>query len=128
MGHHRKDNMTKDQLSNLPDDVRLPAEVLFDHLRGTLLRPVSVALSDEGSVAFFFETAPEDGIKLTADIELFPDSTATASVIPYIITDEGWDTYQSQDEPIELWEIEEPPPFEETISLILSRFKLPKEV
>lgn len=119
--------MTKDQLSNLPDDVRLPAEVLFDHLRGTPLRPLSVALSDEGSVAFFFEHEA-DGIKITADIELFPDGTATASVIPYVKTDEGWDTFQSQAEPIDLWEIEEPPPFEETIALILGRFRIPEEV
>ena len=113
--------MTKDQLSSLPDDVRLPAEVLFDHLRGTALKPLTVALSDEGSVAFFFESEI-DGIKITADIELFPDGIATASVIPYVKTDEGWDTYNSPDEPVELWEIEEPPPFEETIAIILARF------
>lgn len=115
--------MTKDQLANLPDDVRLPAEVLYDHLRGTPLRPTSVALSDEGSVAFFFEHET-DGIKMTADIELFPDGSATASVIPYVKTDEGWDTYQSPTEPIELWEIEEPPPFDESISLILARLRI----
>ena len=116
--------MTKDQLTSLPDDVRLPAEVLFDHLRETSLKPLTVALSDEGSVAFFFETTAADGIKITADIELFPDGSATASVIPYTLTAEGWDTYHSPDEPVELWEIEEPPPFEETIAIILARFRI----
>ena len=115
--------MTKDQLSSLPDEIRLPAEVLFDHLRTTALKPAATAVSDEGSLAFFFESET-DGIKVTADIELFPDGTATASVIPYVKTDAGWDTFQSPDEPVELWEIEEPPPFEETISLILTRLRI----
>jgi hypothetical protein len=84
--------MTKDQLSQLPDELRIPAEVLFDHLRTTPLRPVTIALSDENSVAFFFERETEPDLKITADIELFPDGIATASIIPFFKTAEGWET------------------------------------
>ena len=114
--------MSQEQFSSLSDDVRIPAELLTQRLEFSLsLKPKGRAISDDGGIAFFFE-AEKEGLKMTADIEIYADGSVSASVIPYIHTPEGWDIYQSEEEPIELWDVEEEPPFEETIALIHQRF------
>lgn len=116
--------MTKEQLSSLSDTVRIPAELLIQRLLSTpTLSVKSTALSEEGGIAFFFEEE-KDGLKITADIEIHPEGEVSASVIPFIQGPDGWDVFQSEDEPIDLWDVEEEPPFEETISLICQRFGL----
>lgn len=114
--------LNKEQLTQLSDTVRIPTELLLDRLE---LIPgfkiIASALSEEGGIAFFFEEQKND-LKMTADIEIHSDGTASASVIPYIKLSDGHDVYQSEEEPIELWDIEEPPPFEETIRHIHERF------
>jgi hypothetical protein len=119
--------MNKEQLSQLSDDVRIPTEILLERLKTLTDLPVrKTATSDEGGVAFFFSEPREDGLLLTADIEIYADGSISASVIPYLMTNEGLDVFQSEEEPIELWDIEEEPPFEETIRHISERLGLVK--
>jgi len=113
--------MTKEQLAQLTDDVRIPTELLLERLKELALSPQSAAISPDGGIAFFFETVKEPDLKLTADIEIYADGTISASVIPFIHTPDGYDTYVDESEPIDLWDVEEPPPFDETIRLIQNR-------
>lgn len=117
--------MTKEQLSNLSDDVRIPTELLLERLLdlGDLLPIRKTAISEDGGIAFFFSETRADGLTLTADIEIYADGTVSASVIPYSTEAEGLDVFQSSAEPVELWDIEEEPPFEETIRYIQERLK-----
>lgn len=118
--------MTKEQLSQLADDVRIPTEVLLDRLRSVPQLPlIKTAISEDDGIAFFFSHPRPDGITITADIEIDADGTVTASVIPYQLLAEGNDVYQSEEEPIELWDVEEEPPYDGTIDHILERFGLP---
>jgi hypothetical protein len=115
--------MTKDQIALLPDDVRLPAELLFERLKEINLLPASVATDGADGLALFFEREV-GGLKLTADIEIESDGTVSASVIPYILGPDGYDIFQDAAEPVDLWEIEEEPPFEESLTRIQSRLGL----
>ncbi len=118
--------MTKEQLSTLSDEVRIPTELLLDNLRSIKDLPIiNAALSDSGGVAFFFRNQREDGLVLTADIEIDGDGSVTASIIPYADGNEGLDVFQSEAEPIELWDIEEEPPFDETVRRIKERLTFP---
>lgn len=117
--------MNKEQLSNLSDDVRIPTEILLSHLRSITSLPINnTAVSEDGGIAFLFSADRSDGLRMTADIEIYGDGTVSASVIPYAAGADGLDVFQSEDEPIELWDIEEEPPFEETIRHIHERFGL----
>jgi hypothetical protein len=116
--------MTKEQIAQLPDDVRIPTELLLDRLDSIpSLKIINSALSEDGGIAFYFEEEKGE-LKMTADIEIDSDGTITASVIPYINLGDGYDVFQSEDEPIELWDVEEPPPFDETIRHIHERFNI----
>ena len=116
--------MTQEQLSTLPDEARIPTELLIERLQSIpSLKIINSGLSESGGIAFFFENMKGD-LRMTADIEIEADGTVTASVIPYVNTDDGYDVFQSETEPIELWDVEEPPPFEETIRIISDRFGL----
>ncbi len=115
--------VTKEQLQQLVDDVRIPAEILLERLGELDLAPKTAAVGDDGSLALFFEKTISD-VHLTADIEIEPNGTVSASIIPYIPGPDGLDIYQDPDEPIDLWEVEEPPPFEETLAIIRARFGL----
>lgn len=112
--------MNKEHLAKLSDDVRIPAEEIFQYLKDIAFPPKTIALSDGGGIALFWE-AEKDDLLLTADIEIYHDGTVSASVIPYQSTKDGHVTAETEDEPIELWDIEEPPPYEESIRLIQSR-------
>lgn len=114
----------KDQIAKLSDDVRIPTELLLDRLEAIQsLKIINSALSEDGGIAFYFESE-KGGLKMTADIEIDGDGTITASVIPYINQGDGYDVFQSEEEPIELWDVEEPPPFDETIRHIHERFDI----
>lgn len=117
--------MTKEQLSNLSDDVRIPTEILLERLRTITSLPIrKAAISEDNGIAFFFSEALPSGLTMTADIEIHSDGTISASVIPYTLTPEGLDVYNAEAEPVELWDIEEEPPFEETIRHIHERMGL----
>ena len=117
--------MTKEQLTQLTDDVRIPTEILLEKLRSSTTLPIQkTAATPDGGIAFFFSRKRDDEITMTADIEIYPDGSASASVIPYVTTNEGQDVFQSEFEPIELWDIEEEPPFDETLRHIHERFGL----
>lgn len=116
--------MTKEQLSELNDDVRIPTELLLERLEEIDLIPNTTAISEEGGVAFLFESITR-GLKITADIEIHCDGTISASVIPYFLGPDGYDTYQSEQDPLELWDVEEPPPFDETIRYICEKLDRP---
>lgn len=113
--------MTKEQLSQLVDEVRIPTEILLERLTELSMIPHDAAISDSGGIAFLFE-ATKGNLTMTADIEIDHDGTVTASVIPYVKTPAGLDVYVNKadpdDNPIQVWEVEEPPPFDETILLI----------
>ncbi len=117
--------MNHQELLSLPDIVRLPYEVLRDRLTELKFPPAGIALSPDGGLGVFFE-APKGDLKITADIEIDPDGSVTASVIPYTLGPDGHDVYNGQDEPIDLWDVEEEPPFEET--LVHIRFRLGIEI
>ena len=85
--------MTKEHLAQLPDDVRIPTEILLERLKELSFPPQSAAISPEGGIAFFFEQVKEPDLKLTADIEIHSDGTISASVIPFLRTADGYDTY-----------------------------------
>jgi len=112
--------MTKEQLSNLSDIVRLPLEVLLSQLPETKLHLKTAAVSTDGGVALFFE-AEKAGLLMTADIEIHEDGAVSASVIPYVEQSDGHHIFESESEPIDLWEVEEAPPFEETLNRIQIR-------
>lgn len=116
-------NMTKSQFSAFPDDVRIPAEVLLDLLAEINLMPDSSALSPEGGIAFFFQR-DKGALLMTADIEIHANGDVSASVIPYMTAPDGHDVFESEEEPIDLWEIEEPPPFHESLLRIQERLGL----
>ena len=116
--------MTKEQLSTLNDDVRIPVELLFERLKEINYLPKSTAISEDGGIAFFFEEDTR-GLKVTADIEIHGDGAISASVIPYLLGPECHDVYQSEEDPLELWDVEEPPPFDETIRYICKRLDHP---
>ena len=116
--------MTKEQLSTLTDDVRIPTELLLERLVELKFPPNSAALSEDSGIAFFFESLNR-GLRITADIEIHGDGSVSASIIPYISGPDGYDIYQSEEDPLELWDVEEPPPFEETIRYIGERLGRP---
>ena len=118
--------MTKEQLSALTDDVRIPTELLFEKLLEVTLSPKSTAVSEDGGIAFFFEHDTR-GLRMTADIEIHGDGSISASIIPYLLGHDGYDVYQSEEDPLELWDVEEPPPFDETIRYICDRLDYPLE-
>ena len=120
----KQNKMTKEQLSNLSDDVRIPTEILLDRVKGFETYR-KVAVSEEGGIAFFFSDERIDGLTITADIEIYADGTVSASVIPYRAGPDGLELFQSEDEPIELWDVEEEPPYEESIRLIHDRLGRP---
>ena len=109
--------MNKEQISNLSDDVRIPLEELRQYLKDINFLPATIALSPEGGIALFWE-AEKGEFKMTADIEIYPDGTASASVIPYVLTETGHVSAETEENPIEMWDIEEPPPYEESIKMI----------
>ena len=112
--------MNKEQLSGLSDDVRIPTEELRQYLKDTQFLPKTLALSEDGGIAFFWEEE-KNGLVMTADLEIYFDGTASASVIPYRKTNEGHITSETEEEPIELWDIEEAPPYEESLRMIQFR-------
>lgn len=115
--------MTKAQLTSLPDDTRIPAELLLDRLREMKLAPKSTLADENGGVVFFFESQVDD-VTMTADIEIEPSGTVSASIIPYVPGPDGLEIFQNLNEPVDLWEIEEPPPYEESLLRIVGRLQL----
>jgi hypothetical protein len=119
--------MTKEQLSSLPDDVRIPAELLLERLKEISLPVHDILLPEEGGIIFVFEGVTPANIVMTADVEIESDGTTSASIIPYYSPsgrEDDFTVFQSEETPIELWEIEEPPPFEETLSIIKDRLRI----
>jgi hypothetical protein len=116
--------ITKDQLAQLADDVRLPAELLFERLKELKFPPASVAANGAEGLAVFFEREV-GGLVMTADIEIESDGTISASIIPYLRGPDGLDLFQDPTEPIDIWEVEEEPPFEESLTRIRERLNLP---
>ena len=119
--------MTKEQLSSLPDDVRIPAELLLERVKEISLPVRDILLPDEGGITFVFEGVTPANIVMTADVEIEPDGTTSASIIPYYSptgNEDDFTVFQSEETPIELWEIEEPPPFEETLAIIKDRLRI----
>lgn len=117
--------MTKEQLSQLPDDVRISAELVLEHLKTINFPPQTMAVNEDGGLAIFFQT-DYDGLVVTADLEIDKNGEITASVIPYVTGPEGHsvlsDTERLKKHPIDLWDVNEPPPFEESFRHI--RFRL----
>jgi len=114
--------MTKEQLSLLPDEIRISVEILLERLKDFPLLPIrKTATSEDGGIAFFFSTPRPDGITITADIEIYGDGTVSASVIPSSDLSGELDVYETEEEPVELWDVEEEPPYEETIRYICTR-------
>lgn len=117
--------MTKEQLSQLSDEVRIPTELFLDHLKRCGLKVSSMAQSPEGGIAFFFENTVDD-LLMTADIEIHADGEVSASIIPYQDTPSGHVVYPGTlHEPlIDLIEVQEEPPYEEVLNRIISRLSL----
>ena len=115
--------MTKEQLTKLDDIVRIPAEEFRQHLIETAFLPKEILAGDDGGIVFLFENT-HDGIVFTADVEIEANGTVSASVIPYTSTPEGLELYCSEFEPVDVWEVEEEPPFEETLLRIRTRLYL----
>lgn len=119
--------MTKQQLSTLPDDVRIPAEIVFDHLKWIHFLPQNVIMTQENGIVLLF-SRERDGLTITADIEIGPDGSVTGSVIPLINSPEGAKILEDPELlkkfPIDYWDIEEAPPFEESLWHIRQRFGL----
>ncbi len=115
--------MTKEELTSLSDIVRIPLEVLLEQLPATKLRVKTSAISPDGGIALFFE-AQKSGLLMTADIEIHEDGAVSASVIPYVEQSDGHHLFEDDQEPIDLWEVEEEPPFEETLNRIQTRLGL----
>ena len=119
--------MTKQQLSRLSDDVRIPAEIVFDYLRRLNFLPENVILPEVGGIVLFF-TRDRGDITITADVEIDENGTVTGSVIPMLNTPDGLKVVEDPDLlakfPIDYWDIEEVPPYEESFWHIRQRFGL----
>jgi len=121
--------MTKQQLSSLPDDVRIPAEIVFDYLRRLNFFPGNVIFTglDRSGIVLFF-TRDQGDITITADVEIDENGTVTGSVIPMLNTPDGLKVVEDPDLlakfPIDYWDIEEVPPYEESFWHIRQRFGL----
>jgi len=121
--------MTKQQLSSLPDDVRIPAEIVFDYLRRLNFLPENVIITglDRSGIVLLF-TRDRGDITITADVEIDKNGTVTGSVIPMVNTPDGLKVVEDPDLlakfPIDYWDIEEVPPYEESFWHIRQRFGL----
>lgn len=114
--------MSNTSLLALDDSIRIPAELLLAHLKELKLTPTQCRVSPEGSLMFLFETEKSNGVVLTADIEIEEGSVASASIIPYKRSEDGLEYLPDEAEPLDLWEIEEEPPYLETVQRIVDRF------
>tara|TARA_R110000868_G_scaffold68695_2_gene203119 strand:+ start:3016 stop:3408 length:393 start_codon:yes stop_codon:yes gene_type:complete len=119
--------MTKEQLSKLPDVARIPAELLFEHLKSSHFMPDNVFLTPEDGIVLLFSRIREN-LTITADIEIDSAGTVTASIIPYANNTTGMMILEDPELlklfPIDYWDIEEEPPFEESLHHIRQRFGL----
>ena len=107
-----------DYTNHLPDNIRSQGGVLLDYLVDNNLSPKRIVASNEGLV-FFFRTTVGD-LEITADIEFDSSGTISASVIPL----KDGDVYTDTENILDLWEVEEPAPFESTVALIKERLQL----
>ena len=121
--------MTREQLSGLSDDVRIPAEIVFEYLKSLNFFPHNVIITgiDRSGIVLLF-TRDRGDITITADVEIDENGTVTGSVIPMLNTPDGLKVVEDPDLlakfPIDYWDIEEVPPYEESFWHIRQRFGL----
>ena len=115
------DLMNKEELQKVDDAIRAQGETLREHLKEVGLEPKEIMVTEEGGLVFLFENPNYPGLHLTADIEFDPNGEITASVIPYKDSGAGLVVYSDPDEPVDLWDVEEEAPFQESVAIIKQR-------